>query len=185
VKDETLGRDGWIESRDEVREQRGTEGAPDSPTGLSKLACIGQARTYSQRQIIHDQTATHQTEPPSMFASSRSTTAVAAARQSMRTFSSTPTSRSKIGSAPLSLPQEVQFNILPRANTAGGAAARRGRGGVSQSGHGSTVEISGPLGSMKMDIPAYMSIQENEANRTRTLHILDAEDRKQREMWGE
>jgi ribosomal protein L6P/L9E len=53
------------------------------------------------------------------------------------------------------------------------------------SGQGSTVEIVGPLGTMKMEIPAYMSIQENEANRTRTLHILDAEDRKQREMWGE
>jgi hypothetical protein len=118
-----------------------------------------------------------------MFASGRTTTA--AARQSLRTFSTTPTCRSKIGSAPLSLPQEVKFNIIPRATTAGGATARRGRGGVSQSGQGSTVEISGPLGTMKMAIPAYMSIQENEANRTRTLHILDAEDRKQREMWGE
>ena len=56
---------------------------------------------------------------------------------------------------------------------------------ISQSGQGSTVEIVGPLGTMKMEIPSYMSIQENEANRTRTLHILDAEDRKQREMWGE
>ena len=118
-----------------------------------------------------------------MFATGRTT--AAAARQSIRTFSTTQTCRSKIGSAPLSLPQEVKFNIIPRASAAGGATARRGRGGVSQSGQGSTVEIVGPLGTMKMEIPAYMSIQENEANRTRTLHILDAEDRKQREMWGE
>lgn len=38
---------------------------------------------------------------------------------------------------------------------------------------------------MRMNIPAYMSIQENDENRTRTLSILDADDRKQREMWGE
>ena len=118
-----------------------------------------------------------------MFATGRTT--AAAARQSIRTFSTTQSCRSKIGSAPLSLPQEVKFNIIPRASAAGGATARRGRGGVSQSGQGSTVEIVGPLGTMKMEIPSYMSIQENEANRTRTLHILDAEDRKQREMWGE
>jgi large subunit ribosomal protein L6 len=118
-----------------------------------------------------------------MFASSR--TATAFARQTTRAFSTTPTCRSKIGSAPLSLPQEVQFNIIPRSAAAGGAPARTGRRGVSLSGQGSTVEIVGPLGTMKMEIPAYMSIQENEANRTRTLHILDAEDRKQREMWGE
>lgn len=117
-----------------------------------------------------------------MFASGPSTTA---ARQCVRSFSTTRLCRSKIGSAPLSLPQEVQFNIIPRSAAAGGAPARTGRRGVSLSGQGSTVEIVGPLGTMKMEIPAYMSIQENEANRTRTLHILDAEDRKQREMWGE
>ena len=122
-----------------------------------------------------------------MFACSRTTTALAR-QTTTRAFSTTPTSRSKIGSAPLSLPQEVKFNIIPRpaaAAGAGGAPARTGRRGVSLSGQGSTVEIAGPLGTMKMEIPAYMSIQENEANRTRTLHILDAEDRKQREMWGE
>lgn len=107
-----------------------------------------------------------------MFASGR------AARQCTRSFSTTPLCRSKIGSAPLSLPQEVKFNILPAA------VLKTGRG-VSRDEQGRTVEISGPLGTMKMDIPAYMSIQENEENRTRTLHILDAEDRKQREMWGE
>jgi len=57
--------------------------------------------------------------------------------------------------------------------------------GVSRDGQGSIVEISGPLGTMKMNIPAYMSIEENPENRTRTLSILDADDRKQREMWGE
>lgn len=110
-----------------------------------------------------------------MFASGPSTTA---ARQCVRSFSTTRLCRSKIGSAPLSLPQEVKFNILPSA------VAKTGRG-VIRDGHGSIVEISGPLGTMKMDIPAYMSIEANEESRTRTLSILDANDRKQREMWGE
>lgn len=57
--------------------------------------------------------------------------------------------------------------------------------GVSRDGQGSIVEISGPLGTMKMNIPAYMSIEANEESRTRTLSIQDANDRKQREMWGE
>lgn len=96
----------------------------------------------------------------------------------MRSFSTTRLCRSKIGSAPLSLPQEVKFSILPPA------VVKQGRG-VSRNEAGSTVEISGPLGTMRMNIPAYMSIQENDENRTRTLSILDADDRKQREMWGE
>jgi len=113
-----------------------------------------------------------------MFASGPSTTAAAAARQCMRSFSTTRLCRSKIGSAPLSLPQEVKFSIIPQA------VVKTGRG-VSRDGQGSIVEISGPLGTMKMNIPAYMSIEENDSNRTRTLSILDANDRKQREMWGE
>lgn len=110
-----------------------------------------------------------------MFASGPS---VSAARQCIRSFSTTRLCRSKVGGAPLSLPPEVKFNILaPTAVNAGK--------GVSKDEQGRTVEISGPLGTMKMNIPAYMSISENSENRTQTLSILDANDRKQREMWGE
>ncbi|KAL1586553.1 hypothetical protein WHR41_05223 [Cladosporium halotolerans] len=109
-----------------------------------------------------------------MFASGPS---VSAARQCIRSFSTTRLCRSKVGGAPLSLPPEVKFNILaPTAVNAGK--------GVSKDELGRTVEITGPLGTMKMNIPAYMSISENSENRTQTLSILDANDRKQREMWG-
>ena len=110
-----------------------------------------------------------------MFASGPSATA---ARQCVRSFSTTRLCRSKIGSAPLSLPPDVKFSILPQT------VVKTGRG-VSRDGQGSIVEISGPLGTMKMNIPAYMSIEANEESRTRTLSIQDANDRKQREMWGE
>jgi large subunit ribosomal protein L6 len=52
-------------------------------------------------------------------------------------------------------------------------------------GQGSTVEIEGPKGRMRYEIPAYMTLSGEEGDRVRTLSILDAEDRKQREMWGE
>lgn len=45
--------------------------------------------------------------------------------------------------------------------------------------------MEGPLGKMNLSIPAYMSIQPDEAKRSHTLNILDEDDRKQREMWGE
>jgi large subunit ribosomal protein L6 len=92
-------------------------------------------------------------------------------------FSTTASRPSKIGSAPLSLPPDVKVTVSAPA------ASRAGRG-VSRNQAGNQVEIEGPLGKMKMAIPAYMSIAADEASRTQTLSILDADDRKQREMWG-
>jgi len=103
--------------------------------------------------------------------------ATMASKQFIRAFSSTPLCRSKIGSAPLSLPPEVRFSILPPPLMKAGREASRNQ-------PGSTVEVEGPLGKMQMPIPAYMSIATNEEARTRTLSILDAGDRKQRAMWG-
>ena len=109
-----------------------------------------------------------------MFASGSRTFA---ARQCIRSFSTTTPCRSKVGSAPLSLPPEVKFNIVPRT------VVQKVRG-VSTSEQGSTVEITGPLGAMKYDLPPYMSLVENAQNRTQTLNILNANDKRQREMWG-
>jgi hypothetical protein len=144
--------------------------------GLLKLTCIARWCAIDFHTPIYCTTTASLYKPGArMFASGPSTTA---ARQCIRSFSTTRLCRSKIGSAPLSLPQEVKFSILPPP------VVKAGRG-VSRDGLGSVVEISGPLGTMKMSIPAYMSIEENHENRTRTLSILDADDRKQREMWGE
>lgn len=38
---------------------------------------------------------------------------------------------------------------------------------------------------MSMEIPAFISIAENEEARTRSLSILDTNDKKQKAMWGE
>ena len=47
------------------------------------------------------------------------------------------------------------------------------------------VEIQGPLGKLSVEIPPFMSIAENEETRTRSLNIIDANDKKQKAMWGE
>ena len=47
------------------------------------------------------------------------------------------------------------------------------------------VEIEGPLGKLSVEIPPFMSIASNEESRTRSLSILDANDKKQKAMWGE
>ncbi|KAK3111939.1 54S ribosomal protein L6 mitochondrial [Teratosphaeriaceae sp. CCFEE 6253] len=93
-------------------------------------------------------------------------------------FSTTPPTRSKIGRAPLSLPPEVSFTVTPSATP------RSGGNGISRAQQGSTVEITGARGKMTLAMPAYMSIASNDENKTKTLSILDAEDRAQREMWG-
>ncbi|KAF1349797.1 60S ribosomal protein-like protein L6 [Delphinella strobiligena] len=92
-------------------------------------------------------------------------------------FSTSSSCHSKIGSAPLSCPPEVAFRISEPPVQKNGAR-------VSRTQQGATVEVEGPLGKMSMAIPAYMSIETDEAKRSHTLRILDQEDRKQREMWG-
>lgn len=99
-------------------------------------------------------------------------------QQSSSSFSTSSPCHSKIGSAPLSLPPDVNFRIVA-------APAQKPGSRISRTQEGATIHIEGPLGKMTMSIPAYMAINSDEAKRTQTLSILDQEDRKQREMWGE
>lgn len=97
--------------------------------------------------------------------------------QRTSSFSTSASCCSKIGGAPLSVPQDVSFRILAPPQQKSGAR-------VSRTQTGSTVEIEGPLGKMSLAIPAYMTIHTDEAKRAYTLSVLDQEVRKQREMWG-
>jgi large subunit ribosomal protein L6 len=98
--------------------------------------------------------------------------------QQSSSFSTSSPYQSKIGSAPLSLPPDVNFHIVEAPVQKKGAR-------VSRTQEGATVHIEGPLGKLSMPIPAYMNIISDEAKRTYSLSILDQEERKQREMWGE
>ncbi|KAL1306043.1 hypothetical protein AAFC00_004170 [Neodothiora populina] len=92
-------------------------------------------------------------------------------------FSTSTSCRSKIGSAPISLPPEVTFTINKSPAPRQGAR-------VSRDQPGAVVDIEGPLGKMSYPIPAYMTIHTDEAKRSHTLSILDDKERHQREMWG-
>ncbi|KAL9135587.1 MAG: hypothetical protein Q9175_003219 [Cornicularia normoerica] len=93
-----------------------------------------------------------------------------------RPFSSTSRCRSRIGSAPLSLPQGVDLRFLePPA---------RIKQYNTMTELPKTVEIIGPLGKMSVQLPHYMSLDHDKETRKASLSILDREERKQREMWG-
>lgn len=91
-----------------------------------------------------------------------------------RTFTTSAPCQSKIGSAPLSVPQGVTFQVI--------APSAKGRGSRSQA--MSTVHIKGPLGELSMDVPTYVNINHDPTLSGPTLTIQDATDAKQKAMWG-
>ncbi|PBP25708.1 putative 60S ribosomal protein L6 [Diplocarpon rosae] len=95
---------------------------------------------------------------------------------SSRLFSSTPNHPSQIGRAPISIPPEVSFTILPPAiqkNDYDSSITAR-----------PTVDIEGPRGKMSMTIPAFVNLEHDTAIRKVFVTVEDREVRKQREMWG-
>lgn len=91
-----------------------------------------------------------------------------------RNFTTTSPCRSKIGSAPLSVPQGVTFTILP--------PSAKNKGTRTQA--MSTVQIKGPLGELSMEIPSYVNIDQDPKLIGPTLTIDDSTDAKQKAMWG-
>jgi large subunit ribosomal protein L6 len=91
-----------------------------------------------------------------------------------RPFSSTAPCASKIGSAPLSVPPGVTFNVV--------APSAKGRGSRVQA--MSTVHIKGPLGELSMEVPPYLHINQDAGLSGPTLSIADSTDAKQKAMWG-
>ncbi|KAL3422007.1 54S ribosomal protein L6 [Phlyctema vagabunda] len=92
-----------------------------------------------------------------------------------RSFSASATRASHIGSAPLSIPPEVNFNIVqppPRRSGKKLIAALP------------VVEVEGPLGKLAYSIPTYVTIEHDTALRRATVKIEDREVKEQREMWG-
>lgn len=91
-----------------------------------------------------------------------------------RTFSTTSPCQSKIGSAALSVPPGVSFEVI--------APSAKGRGSRVQA--MSTVNVRGPLGELSMEIPPYININQDPALSGPTLTIQDSTDAKQKAMWG-
>lgn len=121
------------------------------------------------RRCAHHLTATSSTIPAFLLPAFQPPTAAA------RTFATTSPCQSKIGSAPLSIPPEVSFKVLP-------PSARAARGSRAQA--TKTVKIKGPLGELEMLIPAYVNIDQNPDLPGPVLSVEDSRDAKQRAMWG-
>ncbi|PSN73706.1 mitochondrial 54S ribosomal protein YmL16 [Corynespora cassiicola Philippines] len=92
-----------------------------------------------------------------------------------RTFATTTPCQSKIGSAPLSVPPGVTFNILP-------PSSRGAKGSRSQA--MPVVHVKGPLGELSMEIPPYVTIDQDPSLPGPTLTVENSRDAKQRAMWG-
>lgn len=115
-----------------------------------------------------------------------------------RSFSTSPQCSSQIGRAPLSIPPEVNFSIIPPP------LPKKGK--VTTVPGRPTVHIEGPLGmnwktdtgkkrrltnnyafflgKMTMTIPQNVNLEHDEALRKAFVSINDREVREQREMWG-
>lgn len=96
---------------------------------------------------------------------------------SFRAFSTSNPCQSKIGRAPLSVPPEVQFEIIPPV------VARKGKTS-SRNVKGATVHVKGPLGEMSYTVPPFVEIVRETTGGPPIVKVLDADVRKQREMWG-
>ncbi|KAH7057077.1 60S ribosomal protein-like protein L6 [Macrophomina phaseolina] len=94
-----------------------------------------------------------------------------------RAFSTSNPCQSKIGRAPLSIPPEVQFEIIPPVKPRGGKLSSRDE-------QGATVRVKGPLGEMSYTVPSFVEIVRDTPNAPPTVKVLNAEERTQREMWG-
>ncbi|KAH6679800.1 ribosomal protein-like protein L6 [Halenospora varia] len=93
-----------------------------------------------------------------------------------RAFSSTPLCASQIGRAPLSIPPEVKFEVLP--------APLKKNGWANPLASRETVQIEGPLGKMFMALPPFVKIEHDVAARKAYVSVEDREIAKQRAMWG-
>ena len=121
--------------------------------------------------------------------------------QPSRCFSICRQCLSKIGSAPLSLPSGVTFEVLPSAQRAGAlgdratrklTASQRKRMQIEKIPHAmmSTVSIKGPLGETSLAVPPFVSFDRQQSGDAAqqgrvVVSVDDSSMRRQRAMWGE
>ncbi|KAF2760280.1 54S ribosomal protein L6 [Pseudovirgaria hyperparasitica] len=92
-------------------------------------------------------------------------------------FSTTTKSQSRIGSAPISVPPEVQITIKPPppAPTNQNARVKAVNG---------LIHLKGPLGEAQMEYPSFINVMKDPARSEINVSIEDRTVRKHREMWG-
>ncbi|KAI9841898.1 MAG: hypothetical protein M1838_003352 [Thelocarpon superellum] len=94
-----------------------------------------------------------------------------------RCFSQSRPAASHYTRTPLSLPPEVTFQVLDPPLV-------KKQHGMKREAPRKTVELTGPLGQLKMELPPFVQIEEDMSRRKLTIKVEDATIRHQREMWG-
>lgn len=94
-----------------------------------------------------------------------------------RNFTTTFSPQSNIGGAPLSIPPGVTFDVLP-------APSHKGQRAIGRTLNNPSVAITGPLGSLKLSVPQFVTIAYDPTTRKANVSVADRGERHQREMWG-
>jgi len=93
-----------------------------------------------------------------------------------RPFSSTSQQRSRIGAAPITIPESVTLTVIEPPPPRGGIVRRVA---VPK-----TLNIEGPLGKISLPFPHFMQFSHDTTARKAAFAVLDQARRVQREMWG-
>ena len=102
--------------------------------------------------------------------------AYASRTHSRRPLSTSPRSSSRIGSAPISIPDGVDVRILEPTQNKTSRVMRTEPPRI--------VEIQGPLGKLSHPLAPYMTLDLDPSAQKASLSILSADERTQRAMWG-
>lgn len=91
-------------------------------------------------------------------------------------FSTSSTRTSYVGRAPISVPPEVKFVLIPPTKNAQSTASH-------EAAH-AKAEIEGPLGKLTLSIPSFVNIKYDEGVRKLCVSVHNQDSKAQRAMWG-
>ncbi|KAF4541294.1 putative mitochondrial 54s ribosomal protein 16 protein [Lasiodiplodia theobromae] len=128
----------------------------------------------ARRRCLQGASATLKSSSPGLFPAQA---AAHSPSNACRSFSTSNARQSKIGRAPLSIPPEVQFEVIPPAKAKKSKISSRNE-------QGATVHVKGPLGEVSYTVPPFVEIVRETPTSPPVVKVLNAEERHQRAMWG-
>ncbi|KHN99105.1 beta-tubulin [Metarhizium album ARSEF 1941] len=93
-----------------------------------------------------------------------------------RQFSTTTKRPSKLGRTPISIPPGVELSVSDLKSS---KVATSYKPSIKK-----TITVKGPLGSLELDVPEFVILQQDPENKTALLSVENADVKHQKEMWG-